>query len=52
MYAIDLAAYGTTPLAGDKIAYFYGYGPQLYEDMTKNEFDPRKILDKVLKIVI
>ena len=52
VYAIDLAAYGTTPLAGDKIAYFYGYGPQLYEDMTKNEFDPRKILDKVLKIVI
>ena len=52
VYAIDLAAYGTTPLAGDKIAYFYGYGPQLYEDMTKNEFDPKKILDKVLKIVI
>lgn len=52
VYAIDLAAYGTTPLAGDKVAYFYGYGPQLYEDMTKNEFDPRKILDKVLKIVI
>jgi len=52
VYAIDLAAYGTTPLAGDKIAYFYGYGTSLYEDMTKNEFDPKKILDKVLKIVI
>lgn len=52
VYAIDLAAYGTTPLAGNKIAYFYGYGASLYEDMTKNEFDPRKILDKVLKIVI
>lgn len=52
VYAIDLAAYGTTPLAGDKIAYFYGYGASLYEDMTKNEFDPKKILDKVLKIVI
>jgi len=52
VYAIDLAAYGTTPLAGNKIAYFYGYGTSLYEDMTKNEFDPEKILDKVLQIVI
>lgn len=52
VYAIDLAAYGTTPLAGDKVAYFYGYGASLYEDMTKNEFDPKKILEKVLKIVI
>ena len=52
IYAVDLAAYGTTPLAGDKIAYFYGYGPQLYEDMTKNEFDPSAIIDKVKSIVI
>lgn len=52
VYAIDLAAYGTTPLAGDKIAYFYGYGASLYEDMTKNEFDPMSIIDKVRKIVI
>ena len=52
VYAIDLAAYGTTPLAGDKIAYFYGYGASLYEDMTKNEFNPMAIIDKVRKIVI
>ena len=52
VYAIDLAAYGTTPLAGDKIAYFYGYGASLYEDMTKNEFNPEAIIDKVRKIVI
>ena len=52
MYAIDLAAYGTTPLAGDKVAYFYGYGASLYEDMTKNEFNPAAIIDKVRKIVI
>ena len=52
VYAIDLAAYGTTPLAGDKIAYFYGYGASLYEDMTKNEFNPAAIIDKVRKIVI
>lgn len=52
VYAIDLAAYGTTPLAGDKIAYFYGYGAQLYEDMTKNEFNPAAVIDKVKAIVI
>ena len=52
VYAIDLAAYGTTPLAGNKVAYFYGYGPSLYEDLTKNEFDAAKIIDKVKSIVI
>ena len=52
VYAIDLAAYGTTPLAGNKIAYFYGYGTSLYEDMTKNEFNPSAVIDKVEQIVI
>ena len=52
IYAIDLAAYGTTPLAGDKIAYFYGYGPSLYEDLTRNEFNPSAIINKVKQIVI
>ena len=52
IYAIDLAAYGTTPLAGNKIAYFYGYGKSLYEDMTKNEFNPSAVIDKVKSIVI
>jgi hypothetical protein len=52
IYAIDLAAYGTTPLAGNKVAYFYGYGASLYEDLTKNEFNPSAIIDKVKAIVI
>ena len=52
VYAIDLAAYGTTPLAGNKIAYFYGYGASLYEDMTKHEFNAAKIIDKVKQIII
>lgn len=52
IYAIDLAAYGTTPLAGNKVAYFYGYGASLYEDLTKNEFNPSAIIDKVKQIVI
>lgn len=52
VYAIDLAAYGTTPLAGDKISYFYGYGAGLYEDLTKHEFNPSAVIDKVKQIVI
>lgn len=52
VYAVDLAAYGTTPVAGNKVAYFYGYGASLYEDMTKNEFNPSVIIDKVRAIVI
>lgn len=52
VYAIDLASYGTVPLAGNKVYYFYGYGSSLYEDMTKNEFNPSAIIDKVRSIVI
>ena len=52
VYVVDLAAYGTTPVAGDKVGFFYGYGAQLYEDMTKNEFNPAAVIDKVKAIVI
>ena len=52
VYVVDLAAYGTVPVAGDKVAYFYGYGAQLYEDMTKREFNPAAVIDKVKAIVI
>lgn len=52
VYVIDLAAYGTTPIAGDKVAYFYGYGSSLYEDLTKNEFNPADAIEKIRKIVI
>lgn len=52
MYVVDLAAYGTVPVAGDKVSYFYGYGSQLYEDMAKKEFNPSAVIDKVKQIVI
>lgn len=52
VYVIDLAAYGTTPLAGDKVSFFFGYGSSLYEHITKNEFNPTSIIDEVEKIVI
>ena len=52
VYVIDLAAYGTVPLAGDKVSFFFGYGSSLYEHIVKNEFNPTSIIDEVEKIVI
>lgn len=53
IYTIDLAAYGTTPISNDnKVQYYYGYGNQLFEDISKNEFNPNYHIDKVLKVII
>lgn len=52
IYCVDLAAYGTTPLAGDKISYFCGYGSSLYEAIAQNEFNPNAVIDKVKSVVI
>lgn len=53
IYAVDLAAYGTTPLSNiAKIQYFYGYGTQLFEDISKGEFNPNYHIEKVMKVVI
>ena len=53
IYAIDLAAYGTTPLSNEgKVKYMYGYGATMYEDLAKSEFDPSKYLDRILTVKI
>lgn len=53
IYAIDLAAYGTTPLSNEgKVKYMYGYGATMYEDLAKSEFDPSKYLDRILAVKI
>jgi len=53
VYCVDLAAYGTTILPqGDKIAYYFGYGYAMLEDIAKSEFNPKAHIDKVRKIVI
>ena len=52
VYSIDLASYGTTSLAGDKVRYYYGYGYSMFDDITKSEFNPNYHIDKVLKITI
>lgn len=52
IYCVDLAAYGTAPLMGDKISFYYGYGSSLYEDIKSKEFNAANVLDKIRKIVI
>jgi hypothetical protein len=52
VYSVDMAAYGTAQLDGDKVRYYYGYGYSMFDDIAKSEFNPNYHLDKVKKIVI
>jgi hypothetical protein len=52
VYSVDLAAYGTTQLAGPKVRYYYGYGYAMFDDIAKSEFNPMSHLEKVKAIVI
>ena len=52
VYAVDLAAYGTTPVAGDKVNYYFGYGTALFDDIASKEFNPMQHIEAVRKVVI
>ncbi len=52
VYSVDMAAYGTTQLAGDKVRYYYGYGYAMFDDIAKSEFNPEYHIEKVKQIVI
>ena len=52
VYAVDLAAYGTVPVSGNKVSYYYGYGFAMFEDIASKEFNPAQHIEKVRKIVI
>lgn len=52
VYSIDLAAYGTTTLAGPKVRYYYGYGYSMFNDIAQVEFNPTYQIDKIKAIVI
>ena len=52
VYAVDLASYGTTPVAGDKVNYYFGYGFAMFEDIASKEFNPSAHIDAIRKIVI
>ena len=52
VYAVDLAAYGTTPVAGEKVNYYFGYGFAMFEDIASKEFNPSAHIEAIRKIVI
>lgn len=52
VYSVDLAAYGTTTVAGPKVKYFYGYSFGLFDDIIKSEYDPSAHIDQVFSIKI
>lgn len=52
VYSVDLGAYGTTQMVGDKVRYYYGFGYGMFEDIANVEFNPTIHMDKVRKIVI
>lgn len=52
VYSVDLAAYGTTVLAGPKVRYYYGYGLSMFDDVATSEFNPDHHIEKVKQVVI
>jgi len=52
VYSVDLASYGTVPIAGPKVRYYYGYGTSMFDDVATSEFNPMYHLEKIKKIVI
>lgn len=52
VYSVDLAAYGTTQLVGDKVRFYYGYGYAMFDDIAKSEFNPNYHIEKVKQITI
>jgi len=52
VYSIDLASYGTVPMAGPKVRYYYGYGYGMFDDIAKSEFNPMYHIEKIRKVEI
>lgn len=52
VYAVDLASYGTTPVTGDRVNYYFGYGFAMFEDIASKEFNPSAHIEAIRKIVI
>ena len=52
VYAVDLASYGTTPIAGDRVNYYFGYGFAMFEYIASKEFNPSAHIEAIRKIVI
>ncbi len=52
VYSVDLAGYGSTPIAGPKVRYYYGYGHAMFDDIANVEYNASYHIDKVKKVII
>lgn len=52
VYSVDLAAYGTNCIAGDKVRYYYGYGFAMFDDIASSEFNANYHIEKVKQVII
>lgn len=52
VYSVDLAAYGTNCIAGDKVRFYYGYGFSMFDDIASSEFNPEYHMEKVKQVII
>lgn len=52
VYAVDLAAYGTDAIHGDKVRKYYGFGFAMFDDVATSEFNANTHFEKVKAIVI
>lgn len=52
VYSVDLAAYGTNCIAGDKVRYYYGYGFSMFDDIALSEFNANYHIEKVKQVII
>jgi len=52
IYSVDLASYGTQPIKGDHVHYFFGYGYAMFNAIAQDEFNPSAAIDKIKAIKI
>jgi hypothetical protein len=52
IYSVDLASYGTQPIKGDHVHYFFGYGYAMFDAIAQDEFNPSAAIDKIKAIKI
>lgn len=50
VYSIDLAAYGTHILKGEKLRYYYGYGYEWMNQIMKGEVKLTDVLEEISKV--
>lgn len=50
VYIVDMAAYGTVPLAGDKVKVYFGAGYQWMDDILKGEITIQDLLEEIKNV--